>query len=187
MDTLFEIADYTVKQDKGTQGLALFDWATIQETKQEAVAIPLPTPQLWNSFTRTLYATTKGEKGAFCTDCKQYATHPKQLKAVKQGWGTCEVCGWRNCERDQQAGTIQSTEYGKSAARTFTEWIGGVNKEVIAETDYTADTYTAWSTLHRAWLSGKSPSDAADDILYKHGFRSDCDPCDSDEDCIIGG
>lgn len=198
MQPLFDLTPYTTDTPtKDTQGLALFDWALVQETKQvqpAQVEIPLPSDALWTEYNRVLYVTTKGEKGAHCTHCKQYASNRKQLKAVGQGWGECEnvFCNWRNIKRDQQAGTVESAAWVQGHkehhALTFPVWYEQASAEVQAESDYPAISWTTWDKLHRAWLSGKAPSDTADDLLYNCGFRHnwDDDETESDEDTVLG-
>lgn len=197
MQPLFDLTPFsTEKPAKSTTGLALFDWATVQDTRQEAVipAIPLPSDTLWTEYLRTLYVGIKGEKGAYCSHCKQHATNPKQLQPMGQGWGKCEnvFCEWRNIKRDKQAGTVESRAwvagYEEKFNLTFPAWYEQVNSEVTEATDHPAQSWTTWDKLHRAWLSGDSPSGAAGDILYKHGFTDwDDDGTTGDEDSLIGG
>lgn len=198
MKPLFDLTPYTTeKPTTSTIGLALFDWATVQYTKQEAVAIPLPSDALWTEYLRVLYVT-KGEKEAYCSHCKQHAHNPKKLQPIGQGgqgWGKCEnvFCEWRNIKRDKQAGTVEHRAwvkgYEEKFSLTFPAWYEQVNSEVTETTDHPANSWTTWDKLHRAWLSGDSPSGAAGDILYKHGFTSDWDDdgTNSDEDNLIGG
>lgn len=165
----------------------------------DTTPIPLPDSKLFDHYRRVLYVSAQGEKQALCAHCLRDITgtrmpNPKAWKPVAHGWGECEnvFCGWRNIKRDKEAGTVESSwwvaGYKEHHALTFPAWYEQVNIEVQAESDHPAHSWATWDNLHRAWLNGDSPADTADDLLYKHGFRSNWDnDTENDEDHILAG